>query len=144
MSEKTQNFKTHRQIVPLYHYVTNLLALGILAGGIVYAFQDCAHNCLLGTLIALIGLTLAIVGFLARGFGIRAQDRAIRAEENFRHFVMTGKPQDSRLRLGQIIALRFASDEEYLALSAKAIAENLKPEDIKKLIKNWRPDFHRV
>lgn len=144
MSAKTQDYKTHRQIVPLYHYGVNLLALSIMVGGIVYAFQDCSHNCLLGTLIAGIGFTLAIVGFVARGFGLRAQDRAIRAEENFRVYLLTGKPQDSRLKLGQIIALRFASDEEYPALAAKAIAENLKGEDIKKLIKTWRPDFHRV
>jgi Family of unknown function (DUF6526) len=144
MSAKTQDYKTHRQFVPLYHIGVNLLSLAIIVGGVVYAFQDCSHNCLLGSLIAGIGFTLIIVGFVARGFGIRAQDRAIRAEENFRAYLLTGKPQDSRLRLGQIIALRFASDEEYVALAAKAIAENLKQDEIKKLIKNWRGDFHRV
>lgn len=144
MSAKTQDFKTHRQIVPLYHYVVNLIGLGILVGGIVYAFCDCPNNCWAGTLIALNGFLAILVGFVARGFGIRAQDRAIRAEENFRVYLLTGKPQDSRLKLSQIIALRFASDEEYPALAAKAIAESLKADDIKKQIKNWKPDFHRV
>ena len=82
--------------------------------------------------------------FYARQFALKAQDRAIRAEENFRHFILTGKPLDSRLRVGQIVGLRFASDEEFPALAAKAAAEGIKGEEIKKLIKTWRGDHHRV
>jgi hypothetical protein len=72
------------------------------------------------------------------------QNRAIRAEENLRHFAMTGKLLDPNLKMGQIVALRFASDEEYLALAKRAIEENLSRDDIKKAIKNWRADYHRV
>jgi hypothetical protein len=75
---------------------------------------------------------------------LRAQDRAIRAEENFRHFRLTGKPFDYRLRLHQVIALRFAVDEEMPALAKKAVEENLTAKQIKQEIKNWRPDHHRV
>ena len=74
----------------------------------------------------------------------QAQDRAIRAEENFRHYLLTGKPLDSRLRVSQIVALRFASDAEFPGLAVKAADEKLKNEDIKKLIQNWRADHHRV
>jgi hypothetical protein len=80
----------------------------------------------------------------ARGFALKAQDRAIRAEENFRHFILSGKPFDKNLRMGQIIALRFASDEEFLALAQRAVAENLSAKDIKMAIKNWRGDYNRV
>jgi hypothetical protein len=96
------------------------------------------------SLIACLAVFCSIAVFQYRAFAIRAQDRAIRAEENFRHFVMTGKPHDSRLKIGQVIALRFASDEEFVALSAKAAAEGMEPKEIKKAIKNWRGDYHRA
>jgi hypothetical protein len=87
-----------------------------------------------------------LIGFYwyTRWFALRAQDRAIRAEENFRHFILTGKPLDSRLRMGQIIALRFASDEEMPALAKRAVEEKLSQKEIKKAIKTWKPDYNRV
>jgi hypothetical protein len=75
---------------------------------------------------------------------LKAQDRAIRAEENFRHFILSGKPFDSSITTGQIIALRFAGDDEFLQLAQKAANENLSPKEIKMLVKNWRADYHRV
>ncbi len=144
MSEKTQDYKSHRRLVPGYHYLTYLLIIGILVGGIVYAFCECPQNVIPGIFVAVIGLALALVGFYARAFALKAQDRAIRAEENFRHYLLTGKPLDSRLRVRQIVALRFASDAELPGLAVKAADEKLKNEDIKKLIQNWRADHHRV
>jgi hypothetical protein len=82
--------------------------------------------------------------FHARQFALKAQDRAIRAEENFRHYYLTGKPLDSRLTTRQIIGLRFASDEEFPSLSVRAVEENLSEDEIKRLIKKWRPDYYRV
>lgn len=57
---------------------------------------------------------------------------------------MNGKPLDAQLDIRQIIGLRFASDEEYLELEKKAVAENMKEEAIKKAIKSWREDTYRV
>lgn len=37
----------------------------------------------------------------------------------------------------------FAGDDEYLGLIDRAINEQMKPDDIKKAIKNWRADNHR-
>lgn len=144
MSEKTQNYKTHRRLVPGHHFLSYLLITSILVGGIVYAICQCPENVIPGIFFSVIGVSLAFVATYSRSFALKAQDRAIRAEENFRHYVLTGKPLDSRLRLGQIIALRFASDAEFPALAVKAVAENLKNDEIKKLVQNWRPDFHRV
>jgi hypothetical protein len=79
-----------------------------------------------------------------RIFPLKAQDRAIRAEENFRHYILSGKPLPAGLRVGQVVALRFASDEEFLELAEKATKDNLSNKDIKLLIKNWKPDYHRV
>ena len=52
-------------------------------------------------------------------FAVGAQDRAIRAEENLRHFALTGKLLDKRLRKSQVIALRFADDDEFVLLQKK-------------------------
>ncbi len=79
-----------------------------------------------------------------RSFRLKAQDKAIRAEENLRHFILTGRPLDSRLVLGQVVALRFASDEEFPGLAQRAADEQLSNNAIKKEIKNWRPDLHRA
>jgi hypothetical protein len=68
----------------------------------------------------------------------------IRAEENLRCYELTGKKLDSRLSIGQIIALRFADDNEYEELSAQAITQNLSSADIKKAIQKWRPDHQRI
>ena len=92
----------------------------------------------------LISLSLLFIFFFARVFSLKAQDRAIRAEENFRHYLLTGKPLDSRLTIRQIIGLRFASDEEFSELAKRAVDEKMKEDDIKKAIKNWKPDFYRV
>jgi len=87
---------------------------------------------------------MTIAFFYSRTFALKAQDRAIRAEESLRHFIMTGKPFDKRLGIKQIIALRFAPDEEFLELCSKAAGGNLTPEEIKKEIKNWREDTYRA
>ena len=81
---------------------------------------------------------------MVRTYALKAQDRAIRAEENLRHFILTGKPFDSRLNIRQIIALRFASDEELPALAKKAAEEKLRSKEIKQQIKDWREDNYRI
>ncbi|GJQ33970.1 MAG: hypothetical protein HBSAPP04_28090 [Ignavibacteriaceae bacterium] len=85
-----------------------------------------------------------IIYLLMRSFPLKAQDRAIRAEENFRHYLLTGKTLNPELKVPQIVALRFAPDEEFVALAERAVKENMKPDDIKKAIKNWKADYYRV
>ena len=81
--------------------------------------------------------------WLMRAFPARVQDRAIRAEENLRHYVLTGKLLDPRLKVSQIIALRFADDEEFVELTKRAVEEGLTNDQIKKAIKKWKADHHR-
>ena len=88
-------------------------------------------------------LLLFAFAFL-RSFALKAQDRAIRAEENFRYYLLTNKPLPSALSMRQIVGLRFASDDEFVALAEKAAKENLTEEAIKKAIKNWKGDYYRV
>lgn len=95
-------------------------------------------------LVLVLTVCVFFVAFFARTFALRAQDRAIRAEENLRHFMLTGKPLDARLEPLQIVALRFASDDEFPALAVRAAEQSMKPDDIKKQVKYWRADTYRV
>jgi len=96
------------------------------------------------SLIVVLTVCLILTATLARIFALKAQDRAIRAEENLRHFAMTGKLLDARLSIKQIVAVRFASDQEFVALARKAADESLTPDAIKRAVKNWRADEYRV
>jgi hypothetical protein len=85
-----------------------------------------------------------MTALFSRMFSLKAQDRAIRAEENLRHYVLTGKLLDPRLSVGQIVALRFAADQEFAALAARAAQESMPPDAIKRAVQHWRGDTYRV
>lgn len=142
MSE--QNFRNHSRYIILWTFITPLILVAILGGSIVNLIHADAHTHYSAALIVLISLILFIIYWYTRVFALKAQDRAIRAEENFRHFILTGKPLDNRLRMSQIVALRFASDEEFPSLAKKAADEKLHAKEIKATIKNWRADYNRV
>src|SRR5688572_3254337 len=139
-----QNFKTHARYIPLWHLITPLLMAALLGGSIVNFVQADEHTHYSAALILLISILMLILYWYARAFALRAQDRAIRAEENFRHFLLTGKPLDNKLRMSQIIGLRFAPDEEFPGLAQRAVAVNLSIKQIKMEIKNWKADHNRV
>lgn len=142
----TQSYSNHRRYVPGFHFLSATLCVIILIGAIVnlcHLWND-EHGHMGAAILVLVSVVLCLFFWFIRSFALRAQDRAIRAEEKLRHFILTGKPLDSRLRMGQIIALRFAGDGEFADLARKAAEENLRSNEIKKLIQNWRPDFHRV
>jgi len=142
MSE--QNASNHSRYVPVWHVITPVLLLALLGGSIVNLIHARAEVHYSAALLVIVAILFLIYYWYTRSFALKAQDRAIRAEENFRHFILTGKPLDKQLRLGQIIALRFASDEEFPTLAQKAASENLSQKDIKLAIRNWRADHNRV
>lgn len=142
----TQNYANHRQFVPLYHAVLFLVLLLTLIGACVNLYESWGDHQRLysAALIVVLCLTSFLIAFFARVFPLKAQDRAIRAEENLRHFAMTGKLLDPRLDVRQIVALRFASDAEFVPLAQRAADEGMAPDDIKKSVKQWRPDTYRA
>ena len=98
-----------------------------------------------GSLILLGAVFLAIIpGMLARIYAVKLQDRMIRTEEQLRYYILAKKRLDPTITITQLIALRFASDEEFVALVDRTLLENLSSEDIKKAIHEWRPDHNRV
>lgn len=141
---KEQAYSNHRRWVPLYHILTWGAMVVLLAGSTYYLLVNKDKPVLLPALFILLVLTVISVSFHARSFALKAQDRAIRAEENLRYFILTGKRLDQALPLDRIIALRFASDEEFVALTARAIEQNMTADEIKRAITHWRPDHYRA
>lgn len=141
-----QNYSNHGRMVPLFHYVLGPTILLTLIGSIVNLYQSIGDHQRLYSASLIVVIMLCLVGlfFFSRIFALKAQDRAIRAEENLRHYVLTGKLLDPRLNVRQIVGLRFASDQEFPALAQKAADQSIPPREIKQSIKNWRPDWYRV
>lgn len=141
-----QNYQNHRQFVPLFHYVLAPLLLLALVGAAVNFVRHIGdpHGRIQVALILIMAFGLFLLSYLARTFALKAQDRAIRAEENLRHYVLTGKLLDPKLTVSQIIALRFASDAEFPPLAQKAAQSGMSNAEIKQSVKNWRPDLDRV
>jgi len=142
----TQNFENHTKTVPAFHFVLLPVLLLTVVGSLVNLYHSLDDHSRLysASLIVVLTVCLTMTTFCARIFALKAQDRAIRAEENLRHFVLTGKLLDPRLTALQIVGLRFASDGEFAALAAKAANESMAQKDIKRAIKSWRADDYRV
>lgn len=140
-----QNYQNHVRYFPLVHLVIMPLLLLNLIWQIVCLYQentwDRAENVLLAVVFMLI--TLA-----ARLQALRAQDRVIRLEERLRYKEILPADlaqQTSNLKTGEILALRFAPDEELPELIQKTLNGELKTsKEIKQAIKNWRGDYLRV
>lgn len=142
----TQNYENHARIDFVYHRVLFTIFLFTLIGAGVNLYHSIGDHQRLysASLIVVIVVTLITTALYARIFALKAQDRAIRAEENVRHYVLTGKLLDARLSMGQIVALRFASDGEFVELARKAAESGMEPKAIKQAIQSWRADTDRV
>ena len=141
---KTQNYSNHSRLVAGWHGVTFFAILAFWIGSFVNLAHAEGAGFYSAALLNLAGFIFLFLFVFVRMFALKAQDRAIRAEENLRHFALTGKLLPSSLRIGQIVALRFAADEEFVALAVKAAAENLTGKQIKESIHNWKADTYRV
>lgn len=140
-----QTYATHRQFVPMYHGFLSFLILVTLIGAFVNLWRSIGTAGLYSaSLIVALSVIALFNSIFSRTFALKAQDRAIRAEEQLRHYVMTGQLLDRRLTVKQIIGLRFASDAEFVALAKRAADERMEPDAIKKAVANWRPDIYRA
>ena len=141
-----QSYATHRQIVKLFHGVLfGLLVLTLIGAAVnLYESLGSSQRRYSASLILVLTVATIMVMFFSRVFALKAQDRAIRAEEQLRHYILTGKRLDQRLTVRQVVGLRFASDDEFAALAARAVRENLSEDAIKKAVTTWRPDTYRA
>ncbi len=139
----TQSYATHRRMDPGYHYGGLGLLLVCIGMAVLSAIRGHAGAWYQILLLALVALTLV----KTRIYALRVQDRVIRLEETLRMKALLPEPmhaQIARLKPGQFVALRFASDAELEARVREALAEDLGGEAIKKRIQEWRGDEFRV
>jgi hypothetical protein len=142
-----QNYKNHARFHPPFHFfVIPVLLVNVLVSIAVLIHHWPRHWALLIWLVVVSLALFTLAGF-ARGNALRVQDRLIRLEEQLRYQRLLAPELLSAshsLNLGQVIALRFASDAELPALIQRSLSENLTPKAIKQSITNWRADDLRV
>ncbi|REE80048.1 hypothetical protein BX611_2953 [Lutibacter oceani] len=141
---KEQTYANHSKMVFGYHGILFLAIISLLIGSIMNLIDSTEENLYSASLLVLVSFIFLLLMFYSRTFALKAQDRAIRAEEKLRYFILTGSALSNELTTRQIIGLRFASDEEFVALVDKAVKNNLSEKEIKKAIKNWKADTYRV
>lgn len=144
-----QNYKNHSRYYPFHHFVLTPLTLVYFVWTLVNLISAIGLGVQVSEQVYhLIGATiLLLLPLLARIYALKNQDRIIRLEMRQRYFELTGssfREKERKLRLSQIIALRFAGDNELLALIERTIKEGLRSKVIKQSIENWQEDKRRV
>lgn len=145
MAEPTQTYATHRRFIPAYHFFAVPV---LLANVIVTAIQFVRDPRFITGWTVVVALALFLAILYLRFMPVRAQDRIIRNEERARLERLV--PADLRGRIGeltaaQLVAIRFASDDEAPDLTRRTLNGELKTQgDIKRAIRNWRADHLRV
>jgi hypothetical protein len=141
-----QDFAHHTRVVPVYHF----FAIPVMVINFVWSLfrLRTLGFSFAGIFGVLLAAALVVLVFYARLFPLAVQDRLIRLEERLRCERLL--PADLRPRIGefsadQLVALRFACDAELPLLARKVLDEKLtERKAIKKLIKNWKPDYQRA
>ncbi|HET6228397.1 MAG TPA: DUF6526 family protein [Bacteroidia bacterium] len=144
---KNQNYHNHiRWYIPHHFIFYPILSVAILFSA--YCSFHYAENRLVWIAITSLFILLGWLSFMLRQhYALGNQNRAVRLELRLRYYMLTHKSFEKiehHLSFGQIAALRFAPDEELVALITRTIQDNLCPDEIKKSIKNWLPDYMRL
>ena len=142
---ETQNYRNHTRWFPLQHFILTPILLFNFVYQAVRLYQSPNWDQAVSLLMAFAFIALAIA---ARMQALRAQDRVIRLEERLRMKELLPAELYARarqMRTSELIALRFASDEELPALVERALAGELRStKEIKLAVKNWRGDYLRA
>jgi hypothetical protein len=138
-----QSYESHAHH-PLATYAAGALALAALVAYLGWIFAG--WNVLAAVVGALIGAVSILVN-ISRRYIVRLQDRIIMLEMKVRCAELLPPEAEGKLAglsRPQIVALRFASDDELGPLLDRIVREKLSRDEIKKAIKNWKPDPYRT
>jgi hypothetical protein len=148
-----QTYATHRRYHPLYHFfIIPILGINFLVS-LWFAWKWLSSSApmpqrLLAVWAVIDSLAIVLLAVVLRQYANRTQDRIIRLEETLR----LGRvlPADLRDRVGELstrhlVALRFCHDDELPDLTRAILAGEIhRGEEIKRRIRQWRADHHRV
>jgi 6-phosphofructokinase len=138
-----QSFKNHAHR-PTLTAVVWLFALLALAFEVQTTFLGHERR---GWAVFMLIFAVLTLGWISRAYIVALQDRIIMLEMKVRAAELLPAGADAqlaKLTKQQIVALRFASDEELGALLDRAVRDNMAPKEIKAAIRNWRPDHFRT
>ncbi|MDR3772501.1 MAG: DUF6526 family protein [Terracidiphilus sp.] len=144
MSDTPQSFKNHGRLDPPYHFVLSAVLLANLFIVLCFAWKNPNY---FSEWLVLLSIAAFIPVLKLRSYPLKVQDRVIRLEERLRLQALAPAEwhaQIYHLTEDQLIGLRFASDDEVVALAKQALEEKLTRKQIKERIKNWRADDWRV
>ena len=143
-SVSAQDLDHHARFHPAFHFIlAPILAVNLIIAIVQLVRHFNFHN---GWVLVL-SLALFVLFLLVRQYPLKVQDRVIRLEERLRLQALAPAEwhtQIYRLSEDQLIALRFAGDDEVVALAKQALEEHLNRKQIKQRIRSWRPDEWRV
>ena len=142
--KNVQTRQNHVRFDPAFHFFLVPAILLLLGYSVVRCFKEPSAETV--TFVLLLILLFVAVG-LTRIYALRVQDRVIRLEERLR--LATLLPESRRqlipkLTASQLVALRFAADDEVAALAESAVQSGLTNRQIKDAIHSWRGDHLRV
>jgi hypothetical protein len=141
---KTQNLKNHARLDPPYHvfvFAIYLINLGYAA------YQLWRQPQVYSVWYLILSLAIIVPIIKLRTYPLKVQDRIIRLEERLRLQALAPPEwhaQIYRLSESQLVALRFAADDEVVELAKQALEHNLTNKQIKERIRDWRADEWRV
>ena len=139
-----QNLKNHGRLDPPFHLVSFALLLVNLGIVIAYAVKDLNMYSAWAVIFS-VGIFIPFLRI--RTYALKVQDRVIRLEERLRLQSLAPAEwhtQIYKLSVDQLIGLRFAADDEVVALAKTALEQSLNRKQIKERIKNWRHDNWRI
>jgi Family of unknown function (DUF6526) len=144
MAHAPQTRENHLRLDPVFH----LFVLPVLTVTVIVSIVHlCQHPRWMAAWLVVVSIAVAVTVVKIRLYSLKVQDRVIRLEERLRLSALLSEALRARigeLTEGQLVALRFASDDELPALVERVLAERMPKVEIKRQIKSWRPDDWRV
>jgi len=145
MADKPQSYANHKRVNPIFHFFVSPVLIANLGIQLMQLWEEPSFD---SAWAAIVAAALTALALAARSMALVLQNRLISLEEKLRLSRILPEELRARvpeLRLGQLIALRFAPDEEAPELVRRCLAgEFAKNDDIKRGVRNWRRDTLRV
>jgi hypothetical protein len=144
-SMESQNFANHTRWHPPFHFfVLPVMLINFVWSVVTFAKAPGRDS----AWWMVVSLALTMLALFLRTYVVKLQDRIIRLEEKLRYRQLLSPAlvqQTGALTIRQVVALRFAGDDELEELVSATIAGRFaNTKDIKQAIQHWRADTFRV